>query len=261
MAVKAACRSAVRADISAKLRPCISLMSAPAANTLSPPHRTTAPTPSSSPASVAASRSSSWTWALSAFTGGRSSRMVPTRLASSTSRCTNSPTSGPSRLFGSGRRIVCAAPAMAAAPAQGSGGPDGQALVVAVEDEVRRRPGPGEAKRGRAGPVGGAPPAPPGQRPDIDRLPAPRRDGGIEDDDADLRTDGQVAGVAGGGSRHPEQVGVALVGEPHRGRPGSSVAVGGGQGHVLVRVDDLPGQGGRITAAVRLFHRHLRRLP
>src|SRR5215207_3819121 len=237
-AVKAAWRSAARAEISAKLRPFISLMSAPAANTFSPPQRTTAPTRSSRPASAAAARSSSWTWALRAFTGGRSSRMVPTRLASSTSRRTNSPTSGPSRLFGSGGRIVCAATPGRRPSLAGSAEPDRQALVGLGQDEVGRRPGPVEAERRRPAHVGDAPrggspgfgparddrdPLVPfgsvellGQRLDVDGLPVPLEGGGVEDDDAHLRADGQVARVAGARSRHPVQVGVALVGVPHR---------------------------------------------
>src|SRR6266511_2930596 len=99
-AVKAPWRSAVRAEISANVRPSISLMSAPAAKTRSPPHSTTAPTRSSRLACLAASPSSCWTCALSAFTGGRSSRIVPTRLSSSTSRRTNSPIGGPSTRLG-----------------------------------------------------------------------------------------------------------------------------------------------------------------
>src|SRR6266536_3072293 len=96
-AVKAACRSPAREEISAKVLSCISLMSAPAAKTLGPPQSTTAPTRWSSPNTLAASRSSSWTCSLRAFTGGRSSRMVPTLVASSTSTRTNSPTILPPR--------------------------------------------------------------------------------------------------------------------------------------------------------------------
>src|SRR6266487_4652211 len=87
-AVKAACRSPAREEISAKVLPCISLMSAPAAKTFGPPQSTTAPTRSSPLTIPAASRSSSWTCSLRAFTGGRSSFMVATR--SSTSTDTNS---------------------------------------------------------------------------------------------------------------------------------------------------------------------------
>jgi hypothetical protein len=44
----------------------------------------------------------------------------------------------------------------------------------------------------------------------------------------------------------PEEVGVALVGVPHRCRPRMPVVVGGGQGQVPVGIDDLAHAGGEI---------------
>jgi hypothetical protein len=64
-------------------------MSAPAAKTFSPPYTITARTSSSAVAWAAAARSSSWICALSAFMGGRSSRIVP--MPSAVSNRTNSP--------------------------------------------------------------------------------------------------------------------------------------------------------------------------
>ena len=67
-------------------------MSAPAANTLGPPDTTTAPMSSRSPTSAEhASISSQTCWDM-AFIGGRSSRIVATRVSASTSSRTNSPT-------------------------------------------------------------------------------------------------------------------------------------------------------------------------
>src|SRR6266511_1244977 len=100
-AVNAAWRSPVREEISAKVLPCISLMSAPAAKTFGPPQSTTAPTRSSPLTTPAASCSSSWTCALRAFTGGRSSFMVATR--SSTSTDTNSTRSSSVHVGGGAR--------------------------------------------------------------------------------------------------------------------------------------------------------------
>jgi hypothetical protein len=51
-------------------------MSAPAAKTFGPPYSTTARTLLSADTSAAAAAISSWTWAFSAFMGGRSSRIV-----------------------------------------------------------------------------------------------------------------------------------------------------------------------------------------
>src|SRR5712691_9126066 len=68
-------------------------MSAPAANTFWPPERTTALTSSSSPTCWAACAISDWTWAFSAFIGGRSRRIVA--IACSISTRTNSPIAEP----------------------------------------------------------------------------------------------------------------------------------------------------------------------
>ncbi len=69
-----------------------SFMSAPAANTFGPPYTTTAPMSSRAVTSAAHSSISAHTWVDSAFMGGRSIRMVPTRVSLSTSRRTSSPT-------------------------------------------------------------------------------------------------------------------------------------------------------------------------
>src|SRR6266700_2060956 len=69
--------------------PAISLMSAPAAKTFSPPYTMTARTLSSAESAAAADRNPSWISMLSAFIGGRFSRMVP--ILSATEVCTSIP--------------------------------------------------------------------------------------------------------------------------------------------------------------------------
>ena len=107
----------------------ISLMSAPAAKTFSPPYTTTALTSSRSVASAAAARISSWTWTLSAFIFGRSSRIVPT--PSATSSRTNSPMS-----------IVSLSSRSSPDPSDHNGASDSRELALAHPRRERSTCGP-----------------------------------------------------------------------------------------------------------------------
>ena len=76
---------------------------------------------------------------------------------------------------------------------------------------------------------------------DVDALAGVDRHGRVEDDDADLAPNDQVARMLGLRAGDPVVLAVVVRGEVDRRRPGLPAAVGGRDHHVQAAIDDLGG--------------------